>query len=138
MKKIITSVAVAILITFCLPACKKSSETQPPQTTLQKIQAKWQLQTWLDNDHYSGVDHITNSTGGANDYLDFRTDGIVYFSLFGSKYTATYALSGDTKIVFGGTDTYDIKTLTSTSFIIYSKETFGGTDYEEQTFTMKK
>ena len=137
MKKIITSIVIVTLVTFYLTACKKSSDTQQPQTTLQKIQNKWLLQNYLENDHYSGLDHIKNLTGGANDYLDFRTDGKVYVSLFGSKDTSTYALSGDTKIVVDGVNIFDIKTLTENSFIIYQKD-ISGSDFLEQTFTMKK
>lgn len=136
MKKIITLIAVATLIIVSLNACKKN-DAQPTQTTLQKIQAKWLLQNYLENDHYSGLDHIKNLTGGANDYLDFRTDGKVYVSLFGSKDTSTYALSGDTKIVVDGVNIFDIKTLTENSFIIYQKD-ISGSDFLEQTFTMKK
>ena len=81
MKKIITSIAIVTLFTFYLTACKKSSDTQQPQTTLQKIQAKWQVDTYYENDHFSGADHIKNTVGTANDYFDFRPDGKIYFSL---------------------------------------------------------
>lgn len=139
MKKIITSIAIVTVVTFYLSACKKSdTQRTTTQTPLQKIQAKWQLQTYVYNDHYANMDHLTNLTGGANDYLDFRTDMKVYTYLFGSRDTSTYALSGDTKVVIDGTDIFDIKTLTNNSFIMYNKDNGSGTDYEEITFTMKK
>lgn len=128
--------AVATLIACILPACKKT-DTQAPQTTQQKLQAKWQLDTYVENDHFLGADHFQNLTGGPNDYLDFRADGKVYVSLFGMKDTSVYALSGDTKIVIDGTVIYDIKTLTANSFIMYQKDIYGS-DFFEQTFTMKK
>src|ERR1035437_4655151 len=99
MKKIITSIAIVTLITFCLPACKKSSDTQQPQTTLQKMQAKWQLETLFQNDHFSGTDHIMNITGTASDYLEFRTDGKSYYSIQGNKDTVTYSLVSDTQLL---------------------------------------
>lgn len=136
MKKFITSVAVATLIICTLPSCKKS-DTQAPLTTQQKLQAKWQLDTYAENDHFSGADHLQNLTGGPNDYLDFRADGKVYVSLFGIKDTSVYALSGDTKIVIDGAVVYDIKALTGNSFIMYQKDVYGS-DFFEQTFTMKK
>ena len=137
MKKIITSIAIVTLFTFCLTACKKSSDAQQPQTTLEKIQAKWQLQTFLENDHYSGSDHITNITGTANDYLDFKTDGKIYYSLQGHKDTVTYSLVSDIQLLIHGTSKYDIRTLTANSFIFYGKNV-SGSDYLEETFTMKK
>ena len=136
MKKNITFMTVATLLLFVF-GCKKS-DTQQPQTTLQKIQAKWQLQTYLENDHYSGIDHITNSPGSTNDYLDFRSDGKVYVSLFGSKDTSTYSILNDTKIIFDSYALFDIKTLTANSFIMYGKQTYGSSDFDEQTYTMIK
>jgi hypothetical protein len=136
MKKFIKSMAVATLMVCLFPACKKT-DTQVPQTTLQKIQAKWQLVTYQENDHFSGMDHIQSLTGGSDDYLDFRTDGKVYVSVFGSIDTSTYALSGDTKIVIDGSFITEIKTLTQNSFVLYSKDV-SGSDFLEQTFTMKK
>lgn len=137
MKKIITSVAVATLLIFCLSACKKSSDTQTPQTTLQKIQAKWQLENYYENDHYSGADHIKNTVGTSGDYLDFRSDGKVYTSLFGYKDTVTYSLITDTQLLIDGVSKYDIKTLTTNSFVIYGKDV-SGSDFLEEKITMKK
>jgi hypothetical protein len=136
MKKFITFIAVATFLVCLFPACKKP-DTQAPLTTEQKLQAKWQLDTYAENDHFSGADHVQNLTGGANDYLDFRSDGKVYVSLFGIKDTSIYALSGDTKIVIDGAVVYDIKTLTANSLIMYQKD-ISGSDFFEQTFTMKK
>lgn len=136
MKKIIIPMAVATLIVFCITACKKT-DNQQPQTTLQKIQAKWQLQTYYSNDHFSGVDHIQNVTGTASDYLDFRPDGKVYSSLLGSRDTVTYSLVNDTQLLIDGSTKYDIKTLTSNSFVIYEKD-ISGSDFLEETITMAK
>jgi hypothetical protein len=137
MKKLITSITIVILFTIFLSACKKPNDPPATLTTLQKIQAKWQIETYAENDYYSGADHIQNKTGSTSDYLDFRADGKVYVSLFGTKDTSTYTLSGETKIIIDGASTYDIKTLTSNSFTIYQKD-ISGSDFFEQTFTMKK
>ncbi len=138
MKKIIRLLTILTLVTLYLSACKKShDDTQ--QTTLQKLQAKWQLQSWVENDHFSGTDHIITTTGNAADYIDFRNDGKVYSSISGNIDVTTYSLtSNDTKILIDGTDTYDIKTLTSNSFILYNKELSGASDFNETTINMKK
>ncbi len=136
MKKILKTLAVATLIFTWLPACKKTDTVQP-QTTLQKIQAKWQLQTYYENDHYLGADHIRNMTGTSNDYLDFRTDGKVYSFIFGNKDTASYSLINDTHLLIDGVTTYEIKTLSASLFSIYGKE-ISGSDFLEETITMVK
>lgn len=135
MKKFITSVALVLLVTFYLPACKKKDKQQ---TTIEKIQGKWQLESDIFNDHISGQDNITTITGGPADILDFRTDGKAYVNIGGFTDTSTYTLSGDTKIVLAGIQTFDIITLTANSFILYNKETTGASDFEEETITLKK
>lgn len=136
MKKLINTLAVATLLFIGIAACKKSDTTQP-QTTLQKIQAKWQLQTYYENDHFSGADHIKNSAGTTSDFLDFRTDGKVYTSLFGYRDTVNYRLTDDTHLLIDGVNNYEIKTLTSNSFTIYQKDV-SGSNFLEETITMAK
>lgn len=141
MKKIIISLAAITIIFCCTISCKKNDSVDVPQTTLQKILAKWQIQTYVENDHWAGADHIKNSTGGSNDYVDFKTDGKVYTSAFGYRDTTAYTVSGDTKIIMtpttGTPSTYDIKTLNSSTLILYSKEIYGA-DFLEETITLKK
>lgn len=134
MKKIITLMAVATILTCIAPACKKNDVQQTP---LQKLQAKWFLVTDVYNDHYSGADHTTTLTGTANDYAEFKTDGNVFSSVSGYTNTTPYNLINDTKLKID-TDTYDIKTLTANSLVLYIKTLYGGTDYDEETITFKK
>jgi hypothetical protein len=138
MKKLIDSMAVATAIMLCFTACKKNNE-QTPQTVLQKIQAKWHVQSIYQNDHFSGTDHIQNSTGGPGDYIEFRGDGMVYSSVFGFTDTSTYVLSGDTKILLNGSGgaVYDIKTLTANNFVLYEYDV-SGPDFLEEKITMTK
>ena len=137
MKKIITLITAIAIATILLPSCKKS-DTQMPQTTLQKIQNKWSLESYLENDHYSGSDHIKNTPGTANDYVDFRIDGKVYTSFLGFKDTVIYSLVNDTQLLINGSRKYDIRVLTSNAFTIYGKELYPGGSFLEETITMKK
>ncbi len=136
MKKIIALMSLTIVFAFYLSACKKKDKQ--PQTTIEKIQGKWNLENETDNVHTGGQDNITNSPGGISDVVDFRTDGKVYSDVFGTKDTSGYILSGDTKIVLDGTEIFDIKTLTSNSFIIYNKEIFSSDEYDEVTISLKR
>lgn len=135
MKKFITSLALVSLVTFYFQACKKSVDEQ---STIKKVQGIWQLQSDIQNHHFSGHDNIDTITGEPGDIVDFRTDGKVYTNIGGGKDTSTYALSGDTKIIFDGTLVFDIITLTANSFIFHNKETTGASDFSEVTITLKK
>ena len=137
MKKIIKTLAVAILLISLLPSCKKSDSGWQQLTTLQKIQAKWQVQTYYENDHYFGADHIKNSTGTANDYLDFRTDGKLYTSMFGYKDTVAYSLPDDAHLLIGSSSKYEIKTLTANSMVLYGMD-ISGADFLEENITLSK
>ena len=135
MKKVIPSAALIFLAIFCMEACKKSDN---PQSTLQKVQSNWQLVSEIVNVHISGQDNITTITGTSADYVDFRADGKVYSDIQGSTDTAAYALSGNTKIIINGSSSFDITTLTSNSLILHDKESLGGTDFAEETMSLKK
>lgn len=147
MKKIFTSVRsgsflyatswiifFVIAMTTFISGCKKSDKQQ---TTIEKIQGKWQLVTDEENDHFAGQDNITIDHGGPGDIVDFRTDGTLFSAFMNVQNTSTYTLSGDTKIIFDGTQVFDIIKLTSNSFIFHSKE-ITGSDYYEITITLKK
>jgi hypothetical protein len=139
MKKIITSIVIVTLVTMFLQACKKSDTTTTlPQTTLQKIQAKWTLESIVENNYYSGSNHTNTTTGTSTDYLDFKTDGKVYYSISGFTDVVTYSLINDTRILIDGTETYEIKTLTANSFVLYQKTIRNATDYDEETIIMKR
>ncbi len=110
MKKLFTSVrsgsflvatlwiiGFVITMTTFISGCKKSDKQE---TTIEKIQGKWQLVTDEENDHFSGQDNITIDHGGPGDVVDFRTDGTLFSDFMNVQNTSTYTLPGDTKIIF--------------------------------------
>ena len=92
----------------------------------------------MSNDHFSGEDNITSITGTASDIIDFRTDGKVYTNIQCQADTTTYVIAGDSKITINGDQDYDITRLTSNSFILHEKVNASGTDFYEETLTLKK
>ena len=135
MKSITLTILAAFLIAF-LPACKKTDNLTPQQ----KLLGKWHLQTILTHDHIAGADHTSTYTGTANDYVDFRSDGKVYSNVQGQPDTSFYALTGDTKLEIFSTnysDSYDVKTLTSSTFVVYVKTSYNN-NYSEETSTFNK
>ena len=124
------------LMFFVFQACKKDAGKE--NTTTQKIQAKWQVDNVVSNDHTDGVDHKTTASGNSTDYVDFRSDGKTYSNFQGTMDTSTYTILNDSKIIIGGTDTAIIQNLTDHVFILYQKITTSSTDYSEETLNLKK
>ena len=126
MKKDYPSAAAdwAYVEAFCLTACRNpKTKNLKQQWKNSGVNGPWKVKP--KTSAFLGRDNITNTTGGPGDIMDFRNDGKVYSDVSGTKDTSTYSLSGDTKIVLGGTETFDIKTLSSNSFTIYNKEFWG-------------
>ena len=132
MKKIILTLAAIASVAFLLIACKKNDTKT---STAQKIQGTWQVKSEIYNEHSNGADHIDTTFGTANTTIEFRNDGKVYSDFFGQKDTAFYLLVGETQITIDSVNTFDIKTLTSNSLILYSKE-LDGVDYYEETLSL--
>ena len=122
-----------ILIVFSFTACKKKQVTL---TTAEKVQGTWQLQSEIYHQNVGGVD-FSDTTLGNGATIEFRNDNKVYSDIQGQKDTSVYILTGDTQITLNGTDTYDIKSLTSNLFVLYTKQT-QGSDYYEGTITLIK
>lgn len=133
MKKIIRSFLIITLIAFLFSACKKKDVQL---TTAEKVQGTWQVQTDINHEVLNGVDQ-SDTTLGVNTTIEFRNDGKVYSNNNGEKDTTTYTLSGDTHIIIDIDQTYEIKTLTSNSFVLYNKE-IQGAGYTEETISLKK
>lgn len=133
MKKIIHSFLIITLLAFVFGACKKKDVKL---TTAEKVQATWHLQSDIYHEFVNGVD-FSDTAMAINATIEFRNDGKAYSVSESGKDTTTYTLSGDTKLIIAGDQSYDIKELTSNSFVLYSKE-IDGTDYYEETITLKK
>ena len=57
-----------IVIASHFAACK--SKDKQPQTTIEKIQARWTLESQVENEHISGQDNVTNISGTAADVIE--------------------------------------------------------------------
>jgi len=133
MKKITSFLALIILFSFFFVACKKK-DTQA--TTAEKVQGTWQLQSDISNEHVGGVDNFDTTLALPGSTLEFRNDGKVYSNSPDGKDTASYSLSGDSKLIIDNI-AYDIKTLTSNTLQLYIKESEGA-DYYEETINLTR
>lgn len=124
MKKSILGLAALTALAFV--ACKKNDD----QSNAQKIIAKWK--------HVNAIDKATTKSTGAvvsdtinfsaSDYVDFRTNGYVYFyehTAIEDYYdTAQYKVNGNQLIVTwapNDADTATITTLTGSALSTYEK-----------------
>lgn len=138
MKKVLLFLMSAITLTFIFESCKKKDKI----TTLQKIQAKWAIETLIYHEYdpsASPADFTDTYQGVATDYIDFRTDGKAYSFFDGLADTSTYVLSGDTAIIADFSGTLKIQSLTDHVLKLYSKEDDPSTSgYFEETINLKK
>ncbi|MEO5942194.1 MAG: hypothetical protein ABIP30_02430 [Ferruginibacter sp.] len=140
MKKLLLVISVITLSTILFSACKKSDNSQG--ATNGSVQAKWSLDKDISDDYYLNVHNRDTTYGLSTDYIDFRADGKVYSKVDVSLDTSNYQVLSNNKIVLGGPnpldkDTFDIQTLTSSQFVLHSKQ-FSGADYYEETVYLKK
>lgn len=114
MKKLMIP-AAALAAVVMIVSCDKNND-KPANTTLQKIQAKWNV----GSVKLSAGGEDSTYTGIAADYVDFRTDGKVYTNVDNEKDTSSYSLVNDTKMLIDG-DTAVIKQLSGSQFVFESK-----------------
>ena len=114
-------------------ACKKTETTL---TTTQKVLGKWTYVGQVGSETFQGSTRPTSSTGVAGDYIDFRTDGKTYSYIASEHDTSTYKIISD-KLIKVDSDTLEIKTLTTSSFVLYGKKVTPQYS-DESTITLKK
>jgi hypothetical protein len=131
--KILTTILISGL---AFSACKKDDK---PQTTLEKLQAKWTLNKQINHFVYLGNQQY-DTTSTAGDYIDFRTDGKAYSKVAGTLDTSAYSLLTDTRLITNSgsaNDTLDIQTLTLNALQLHYKTNMA-TGYYESTFYLSK
>ncbi len=133
MKQSITLILLFALVTF---SCKK--DDKPGQTTTQRIQHKWSVDSYVTNNHTGGIDDIETSPGSTQDYVDFRSDGKVYFQFAGEADTLAYSVQGDNSVTIESFGTYTIKTLNDNLLILYYKDAEANGDFYEETLNLKR
>jgi hypothetical protein len=133
MKKIFQLTAFIMLVGISMISCKKDKA----ETTAQKIQHKWTVVSSVDNYHDASGDDISTTPGDTGDYVNFASDGSVTTLFNGTSNSGSYSIISDTQMTIE-TETYTIKTLTSTQLVLYAKEDIATGEYEEFTINLKR
>jgi hypothetical protein len=113
------------------------------QQRSKKLRLNGGVASIVEKEFYFGVNDTTSYTGVAADYFDFRNDGKVYSYVDGAYGdTAVYTILDDSHVRFyyptySEADTFEIKTLTENSLVLYSRQV-SGANYTETTGNLKK
>ena len=112
-----------------MTSCKKDNET--------KITGTWDLETVTTKYYESGALVDTEVESGVGTTLNFKSDGELVITTPIGTQSFDYTVDGDEITIDG--ETAEIRTLTSSSLVIYSKEVWGGPgDYDEITMELSK
>lgn len=129
MKKITKAFALFALLAICITACKKDEKT-----TAEKIQGVWKAHSTITHYFIQNVHMYDTTLAPVGTTFEFTKDGKVISTQDNETDTVNYSLVGDTKITIDD-ETFDIKTLNSSTFELYEKEVEGN-DYGEVTLKL--
>lgn len=122
-----------LLLSILFLACKKKTEERE-LTTQEKILGKWKVSTIIEEEIISGTAQTNTYNGVADDYIDFREDGKVYYNVSGDLDTFTYRILNDQYLVQDIADTFRISTLTTTNFTEFHQESGSSYRYIENLY----
>lgn len=125
------TIAILSLSLFFL-SCKKDKES-----TTEKLQHTWTIQSTVENTHDSSGDDIVTTPGTSGDFITFNSDGTVTSHLDGTDDSGQYVVLNDNEVTIEG-ETFTIKTLTSNTLVLYVKLSSSDTDYDEITINAKR
>ena len=132
MKKIILA---SVFATLFVTACDKSRPAPPPAPSLI---GKWGVVNILEKEVDNGtVVYDDNYTGQASDYMEFKSDNTLSFSIDGFNLIINYKLLPGNKVEISG-DTLTIQNLTANSATLYQKDDNGANSFEETTYNLKR
>ncbi|MEP6615940.1 MAG: hypothetical protein ABJA57_05145 [Ginsengibacter sp.] len=137
-------IILAAMATFSMESCSKSNDKSVPVpvvTTQQKIQARWTLENYIYHEHGTNpvYDTTTVYTGTSSDYLDFKANGKVYYSLSEYSDSSTYSVIGDTTLFISQLGNYKILSLTDHALKLNFREDDAAiAGYFEETYNLNK
>ena len=132
MKKIIFA---SVFATLFVTACHKDKPEPPPAPSLI---GKWGVVNILEKEIDNGtIVYNDNYTGQTSDYMEFKSDNTLSFSIDGFNLIINYKLLPGNKVEISG-DTLTIQSLTANSAILYQKDDYGSNSFDETTYSLKR
>ncbi len=114
-------------------SCKKEDE----ETTATKLQHRWTVNSFTENERIDGEDNMATRPAGASDYMEFTSAGTVNLRLESTDFSLPYSVTAENKLLLGA-QSFDIQTLNNNTFVIYSKEMQDVNNYSEVTINMRR
>ncbi|MBE7170167.1 MAG: hypothetical protein INR73_06235 [Williamsia sp.] len=140
MKSVLLSLFCSV---FLFLSCSKSKDTAEVKAESQLI-GKWYLKKWVANDVSGTGSRPSSGNYNASDYLQFESGGKLTARVDAQLSLATWQLLDNNKklwiistVLDTPDDGYQIKTLNSSSLVLYVKEGTG-TSYSEMTIYLEK
>ena len=138
---------IVLLSLFCsvllFTSCSKSKDTEEIKTESGLV-GKWYLKRWVANDVSGTSSRPSNGNYDAGDYLQFEAGGKLTARVDARLSVAAWQLLDNNKklwiistVLDTPDDGYQIKTLNSSSLVLYVKET-SGASYSEMTIYLQK
>jgi len=136
--KTIKSTIMMFVALFSLVSCKKDEVVV--QTTAQKIQAKWGIETSTNTEYVPPAEKLTTTYhGNSADYFDFRANGKVYIKQgTNPEEVMDYTIESDTQILIGDM-MFSIQKLDDHNLKLYFKQLLkDDISYTEDTYNLTK
>lgn len=135
-------VALLALPLLFLSSCKKdksdnADEVLSPEQVAAKILGKWQISSVQYNNHYNGVDHKENYPGTATDYVEFKSDGLMYTSFRGVTDISVYKVKND-KVITIDDDPASIQEISDKVLRLYTKDETGTFGFTELMYNLNR
>ena len=116
-------------------ACHKDKPVQPPAPSLI---GKWGVVNIHEKEIDNGaIVYDDIYTGQAADYMEFKSDNTLSFSIDGIGLILNYKLLAGNKVEISG-DTLTIQNLTASSATLYQKYNNGSNSFDETTYNLKR
>lgn len=133
-----TLISIIIFATIFAACNKKDNATPPEETVIQKLQHKWNINSYTINQHVNGHDDIKTKAGSAGDYIDFRPDGKAYTLFENETDTVEYFLENDQLLKIVDVGSFSIETITLSKLFLHFKFLGGGGDFYEEKLDLSR
>ncbi|ANE51426.1 lipocalin family protein [Flavisolibacter tropicus] len=139
--KLLLVALLAVSISF-LSSCKKDKSDDADQVmsteeVAAKILGKWSISSVQYNNHYNGTDHKETYPGTATDYVEFKSDGLMYTSFRGVTDISTYKVKND-KVITIDDDPASIQEISDKVLRLYTKDETGTFGFTELMYNLNR
>jgi hypothetical protein len=114
-------------------SCKKEDK----ETTTTKIQHRWTINSYTNNERIDGEDNMITTVAEPGDFMDFTSSGTANLRLEGTDLSLPYSVTSEDKLTLGG-EPFEIRTLNNSTLVLYNIDTQDANNYSETTINMSR